>query len=165
MTETKEKEETNRSQFSSGSNGNVKPDNEIKDGLKDLKEKSREDKETEEIKKEKQKEYNKKYKSKKQEKKEQEDFSKSFAGIGGFLLTTIIKRMPNPIPPNSEELATFNQLFTDVLYKYSAVMGQYQSEIALGSYTVMLMLPRLQKPKVELDPKIADENGKDFKKQ
>lgn len=89
----------------------------------------------------------------------EEEFKQSISGIGSFLIGTIIKRLPNPMPLSFEEQQTFDTLFSKVAYKYSTYLGEYQEEFALAGITLMIIVPRLQKIDNNKENVKTDEKG------
>lgn len=133
----------------------------IKTKLNDLSDNFQTDKTLEDIEKEKKnekaKEYNSRYRNKKQEEKEIASFTQSFGSLGSFLLDMLIARLPNPQQASEEEKQKFNELFTTVLFKYNFVFGNYQDEIALGTFTFFMILPRLKKPDTKNSEPASDD--------
>lgn len=120
------------------------PKDEIKENLGKVKDEFQAAKNETEIKEEKKRG---KYIKKADRFAEQEEFSKSVSGLGSFALGLVIARLPNPIPLTLDEAAEFNKHFEKVAFKYSNVLGEYQSEAALISVAALIIFPRLKKEK------------------
>ena len=106
--------------------------------------------------KEKAKRYRSKSRAKKEDTEKAKEFAESIGGIGSFLLTLIVERLPNPKPVSSDEMQTFDNLFNKVAYKYSSILGNYQEETALGLVTLMIIAPRIKK----IEPKLSNDETK-----
>jgi hypothetical protein len=87
------------------------------------------------------------YRSKKVIEEEKRQFSESIQGVGSFAMNLICERLPNPKPLSPEEAKNFDYLFGKVIFKYSEMLGNYQEETALFSVALMIVIPRLNKPK------------------
>ncbi len=114
---------------------------EQKDKLNSIKEEFNNIKVDSEIKEESKKEKRSGYKSKKIR---EQEFQDSISGVGSFLLSMIVERLPNPRPLTSEESKNFDTMFSKVAFKYSALLGEYQEEAALVGITLMVIIPRLK---------------------
>jgi hypothetical protein len=135
---------TAESDFSKSSNNN----DETIEKIKALKDDHDLNKQFEESKKERKKRSaNYTYKSKKVIEQEKEEFAQSIAGVGSFAMNLICERLPNPKPLTVDEAKNFDYLFGKVIYKYSETLGNYQEETALLSVALMIIVPRMKKPK------------------
>ena len=73
-----------------------------------------------------------------------------FALFGSVLLDVICLRMPNPIPATPGEKEVFGNATSRLIEKYAPKMAGYEAELAFGLACIVVVAPRLKKPKEEL---------------
>lgn len=72
-----------------------------------------------------------------------------FALFGSVLLDVICLRMPNPIPATPGEKEVFGNATSRLIEKYAPKMAGYEAELAFGLACIVVVAPRLKKPKEE----------------
>jgi len=89
------------------------------------------------------------------EEAEAKDFVNAVSGIGEVIMNMIVQRLPDPRPLSDMEKEQINKTFDRVVYKYTAILGDWKEEVAFITVCSLIILPRTK----ILNPKVKD-NGK-----
>jgi hypothetical protein len=80
---------------------------------------------------------------------ESQAIQQGFKVMSGALLDIICVRLPNPIPPTSQEREIFGEAAGALAAKYADSFGQYKEEITFGLATVLILFPRFKREEAQ----------------
>lgn len=69
--------------------------------------------------------------------------------LGTVFLPMLCARMPNPLPPTSDELTGFAKVMTPLANKYASTF-QYKEELNGALFAIGFLLPRIKKSEIQL---------------